>query len=232
MKKMILLAIFSLPFLTGCPWDRPDYGTLAERLGELEGDDVSEERIDQLKSDIRRVDREIDETVEKVRNRGTYYKLLGLKYMDYEMWSEGAEAFDGAIQVYPENSRLHYYRAVCLAQSGVNESHVARRRELLEAAEFDYLRAVEQDRIYTSPLWGLAVLYVYEMDRASEGADVLDRLLKIEPSNEKATFLRAELYRETGNKMAALELYRKLIVDGKNNDIKEEAELRAAQLGG
>ncbi|MDC7224166.1 MAG: hypothetical protein PQJ60_10530 [Spirochaetales bacterium] len=230
------LTIWALPFLllfSSCPWDQPDYEELARRVGELDGfSETDQERIDQLKSDIRRVDREVEETIEQVRDRGSYYKLLGLKYMDYEMWAAGVEAFDGALAVYPENSRLHYYRAVCLGQWGINESLPSRRQDLFERAEFDYLRAAEQDRIYTSPLWGLAVLYVYEMDRPGEAASVLDRLLQIEPSHEKATLLRAELYKAAGNKMRALELYRKLQVDGKNEEIREEAEKRAAALGG
>ncbi len=230
-----VLALFLLPLLTGCPWDRPDYQALAERMGALEeegGVSVNEERINELKGDIKRVDREIDATIEKVRNRGNYYKLLGLKYMDYSMWSEGAEAFDGALKVYPENTRLHYYRGVCLAQSAMNESSRTRREELFASAEADYKRAAELDRIYTSPLWGLAILYVYELDRASEAAPLLDRLLEIEPSNEKATLLRAELYRAAGDKMRALDLYHKLQVDGKDKEIKAEALQRAAALGG
>jgi len=178
------------------------------------------------------VDREIDETIEKVRNRGTYYKLLGLKYMDYSMWNEGVDAFSGALQVYPDNSRLHYYRGVCLAQSATGESRLSVRDELFASAEFDYIKASELDRIYTSPLWGLAILYVYELNRPGEAASVLDRLLDIEPSNEKATLLRAELYRAAGDKMRALELYHKLQVDGKDREIKAEALQRAAALGG
>jgi tetratricopeptide (TPR) repeat protein len=230
-----VFALFLLPLFTGCPWDRPDYRALAERMGTLEEEGSvtpDEERINELKADIRRVDKEIDDTVDKVRDKGTYYKLLGLKYMDYEMWGQGVQAFNSALDVYPENSRLHYYRGVCLAQSGINESNKTLRNELFERAEADYLRSSELDRIYTSPLWGLAILYIYEMDRAVEAALILDRLLSIEPSNEKAIFLRAELYREAGDKMRALELYRKLEVEGKSKEIKDEAEQRAAALGG
>ncbi len=234
-SAMAVFVLFLLPLLAGCPWERPDYDNLARRMGDLEEegtDQADDERIGELKADIRRVDKEIEETIEKVRDRGTYYKLLGLKYMDYDMWSEGVEAFSGALNVYPDNSRLHYYRAVCLGQSGVGESNRNLRQELLERAEFDYLRAAELDPIYTSPLWGLAILYVFELDRAREAEPVLDRLMDIEPSNEKAILLRAELYKAAGDKMRALELYHRLQVDGKDKEIKQEAIQRAAALGG
>ncbi len=231
----VISVFFLLPLLTGCPWDRPDYRALAERLGALDGGDetpVKEDRVEELKRDIKRVDKEIDDTIAKVRDKGTYYKLLGLKYMDYSMWNEGVDAFSGALEVYPENSRLHYYRGVCLAQAGVNESRFAEKNALFRSAEEDYIRASEIDRIYGSPLWGLAILYVYEMDRPSDAAPVLDRLLDIQPSHEKATLLRAELYRAAGDKMRALELYHKLQADGKDKQSKAEALHRAAALGG
>ena len=228
-----VFVIFLLPLLAGCPWDRPDYDDLSRRMGDLEEETMpDDERIRELKSEIRRVDREIEDTIEKVRDRGTYYKLLGLKYMDYDMWAEGVDAFTGALHVYPDNSRLHYYRAVCLGQSGINESSRTLRQELFERAEFDYLRATELDGIYTSPLWGLAILYVYELDRPRDAEPVLDRLMDIEPSNEKAILLRAELYKAAGDKMRALELYHRLQVDGKDKEIKQEAIQRAAALGG
>lgn len=233
-KKTVILTFITL-LLMGCNYNRPDYDELAERMADLDTQgmtEVDQERMAQLKSDIKRVDREINETIEGLRDRGTYYKLIGLKFMDYKMWPQGIEAFDQALNIYPDNSRLHYYRAVCLGQTGINESQQTLSQDLLRRAERDYLRAAELDRIYTSPLWGLAILYIYEMDRGSEAGVILDRLLKIEPSNERAIFLRAELYQAQGDRLRAIELYHKLEVDGKDKDIKEEAMSRAASLGG
>jgi tetratricopeptide (TPR) repeat protein len=234
MVTWLFTAFLFLPFM-GCEYNRADYNSLAERMGELEeepGLPVTDERISQLKKDIKRVDQEIENTIEKVRDKGTYYKLLGLKYMDYNMWSDGARAFDGAVAISPKNARLHYYRAVCLAQSGINESSPLRRDELFKQAEYDYLRARELDGIYISPLWGLSVLYVYEMDRPGDAKEPLDRLLDIAPNHDKALLLRAELYRADGNSSRALDLYHKIEVESKDKEIKAQAIERSASLGG
>lgn len=230
----VVLALFLLP-MGGCDYNRPDYNALAERMGELEEtgtNPVTDERIDELRREIKRVDREVEDTLERVRDRGTYYKLLGLKLMDYSMWKDGAEAFGGALGVYPENARLHYYRGICLAQAGVNESDPVVGKSLLEQAEADYLRAIDLDGIYTSPLWGIAVLYVYELDRGREAGEYLDRLIRISPSHEKAKLLRAELYRASGDMTRALDLYLDLEKNARDREIKRQASERIATLGG
>ena len=85
---------------------------LLERMRQMEqmeqnGPDQSDIENDdwnkKLRADILHFIRILDEKVEAGEKLGTYYKLIGLKYLDYSMFHLALEAFENALGIYPEN---------------------------------------------------------------------------------------------------------------------------------
>ena len=228
--KVILSALL----LFSCKNNQADLEDLARRMAEMDGvemSEVDEKRTAQLILKIRTLEDDIGGVIEDQNNRAEFLKLLGLKYMDYRMWSLAAETFDGAVAVTPENSRLHYYRAVCLGQQAKAESDPVRTRELLLQAEEDYLIALEIEPGYSSAAYGLAILYVYELDRVYDGERLLDDLIRTDPSFIKGLMLRARLYEADGDRGRAVELYRRVREMGRDEEMLRTAEERLKELG-
>lgn len=234
MKKTLMLLVL-LNLLIGCRGGQQDLEDLAVRMAQMDGVEMSqadENRVAQLILKIRRLEEEIGEVIDKQRERSEYLKLLGLKYMDYRMWIPAAESFNQAIEITPANSRLHYYRAVCFGQQAKLESQFTVRQEYFDAAEEDYLIALRLDPRYSSASYGLAVLYVYELGRPGEAADLLDQLLDSDPSYTRALLLRGRLYEDQGNTPRAVEVYRRIVDLDRDPQAVATAETRLTILGG
>jgi len=180
---------------------------------------VDRKRISELKSNIREVEREVEKTVESVRSSGTYWRLLGLKYMDYKMWGEAASAFDEAISIYPEHAFLLYNRALSIAQLSLSADTQEQKTAYLLRAEQGYRRAISIDPRFTPPMYALAILLVFEFEDPLEARSLLEDYLEIERSDIKARFLLARVYTVLGDDKGALRLYREIenIAEGEDD---------------
>jgi len=231
-RVMFFTVIVSLAFLSSCG-DVKNRHALAQRMAENEGQAENDERIAELKADIRGVDRQVEKTIEAVKDRGTYWRLLGLKYMDYRMWGEALSAFDEAVAVYPDNAALLYNRALSAGQMALSADTEEMKTANFNRAEIGYRRAIEVDPRYTPSLYALSVLLVFELDRSLEAAPFLQDYLKIERSNINGRFLLARVYLEAGMKSEALELYDEIIELARNKtDALKAEELYNRVAGG
>jgi len=235
-KYPLIVKIFLLTaLLISCRNQDAVLEETARRMAELDGVDMTasdEERIAELQIRIKKMENNIGEILNSYNNKSEFLKLLGLKYMDYRMWPLAKDAFDQALAITPENSRLHYYRAVCLGQQAKLESNSSLRFEGLKEAEEDYLIALRLEPHYSSAAYGLAILYVFEMDRVYEAEKILDELLKTDPSFLKALMLRGQLYEQDNNPASAIEMYRSIIDQGRDSQLITQAESRLKELGG
>ena len=223
----LLLAVFGiLPLISSCGESR-NRDSLAERMAE------DDERISELKADIRGVDKQVEKTIEAVKDKGTYWRLLGLKYMDYKMWGEALAAFDEATEIYPENASLLYNRALTAAQMALSSDTPELKASYFARAENGYRRAISVDPRFTSSLYALSVLLVFELNRPLEAAPLLQDYLKIERSNINGRFLLARVYLEAGMKSEALNLYEEIMnLAGDKMDILKAEELYNRVAGG
>jgi len=196
-------------------------------MADEENQALDKRRISELKSEIRRVEREVEKTIESVRDKGVYWRLLGLKYMDYKMWGEAVSAFDEAISVYPEYAFLLYNRALSIAQLSLSADTEEQKRAYLLRAEQGYRRAISIDPRHTPAMYALAILLVFELESPLEAQGLLEDYLKIERSDIKARFLLARVYAELGDKGGALRLYGEIgDIAGNEDDISRANELR------
>lgn len=205
--RLIVIAMLCLlPILSSCEKSK-NRTVLAGRLAAEEGRSNDDLRITELKADIRGVEKEVEKTIEAVRDKGSYWRLLGMKYMDYRMWGEAVDAFNEAIEIYPEYPALLYNRALSTGQLALSANSPESRKAYIEKAENGYRRTLTVDPGYTPAMYALAALLVFELDRPREAGPLLEDYLEIERSDVNGRFLLARVYLEAGRAGDALNLY-------------------------
>ena len=111
------------------------------------------------------------------------------------MYGEALKYLEKALEFYPENDVIIFYLCAAssarLAKAKVNRPAA---QELFQEAENYYLRALELDNNFSQALYGISVLYIFELDRISDAEPYLDRLLEKESKNTSAMFLLARVY--------------------------------------
>ena len=94
----------------------------------------------------------------------------------------------------------------------------------MSRAEEYYLRAIELDNQFTESLYGLSVLYIFEMDRIPDAEPYLNRILEKETRHIEAMFLLARVYVYEGRIEEAVELYDRIISYGQSSEQRGRAE--------
>jgi len=207
-----MLIISLVGSLSGCARaDRAD--AMADQLVEMEGGadrEVSIQRVEEIEREIRRYHKEVDRTVDATGELGVYYKMLAIEYMRGAMYGAAHDALEQAIAIQPENPILFYYSAVCAARMGKAQVISEDRQRWLDRSEALYRRAITLDPSYADALYGLSVLYVFELGRPEEAEDLLERLLAVESKEIDGRFLLARVYYSLGKLENAIELYREI----------------------
>lgn len=198
--------------LAACSRFRRD-DAMVDQLAEMEGEadrEVSMQRIEEIEREVQRYRKEVDRTVDATGQLGVYYKMLAIEYMRGAMYGAAYDALEQAIAIQPENPILFYYSAVCAARMAKSQVISEDRLRWLDRSEALYRRAVTLDPGYAAALYGLSVLYVFELDRPEEAEDLLERLLAVESKEIDGRFLLARVYYSLGKLENAIELYREI----------------------
>ena len=161
---------------------------------------------------------------------GIWYKILGTKYIDAKMYGEALKCFEEALKYYPTNQNLYYYVGVCagymshaamdFAGTGSQEA----RYNYLRLAENAYLRAIEIEDRYVRALYGLGVLYVFELEEPEKAIPHLEKLLTIDKKNIDAMFVLARAYYSNFEFDKSANMYDKIIESTKSAETKATAE--------
>jgi len=201
---------------------------LAKRIAELSPKGGPPETIDGLRQAIALYEDQIERNVREGAQTGTYWKILAIRLADKKMHNEALEAFERAIYYNSEDPVIFYLTGVSagnVAKSvvGFKTSAEKEREQYFKLSENSYKRALELDETYTRPMYGLAVLYVFELNRPVEAIPLLERYLSINTSDYNAMFVLARAHAVTGNYRGAIEVYEKIISRSKKKDIQAEA---------
>ena len=185
---------------------------------------------------------ELQEAIKKYQDRvydlqlsqgqiGIWYKMLGTRYLDSKMYGEALKCFQKAIELYPDNQNLFYWVGVCagyMAKASLDfeatGATTPQRYNYLRLAESAYRRAIELDERYGRALYGLAIIYIYEMGEVEKGIPYLERFLDIEKRNTDAMFRLAEAYYLNYDFDRAADLYDRIIAQTKDEKKKALAE--------
>ena len=161
---------------------------------------------------------------------GIWYKILGTRYLDNKMYGEALKCFQEALTYYPDNQNLYYYVGVCAGYmshaamdynaSGTNEV----KYNYLKLAEEAYLRAISIEDRYVRALYGLGVLYVFELDEPEKAIPHLEKALSIDTKNLDTMFVLARAYYSSYEFDKSIEIYDRIIETTKSEDTKKTAE--------
>ena len=186
--------------------------------------------IEELKDAIKKYQERVADVQLAQSQIGIWYKILGTRYLDNKMYGEALKAFQEALTYYPDNQNLYYYVGVCAGYmshaaldynaSGNNEV----KYNYLKLAEEAYLRAIAIEDRYVRALYGLGVLYVFELDEPEKAIPHLEKALSIDTKNLDTMFVLARAYYSSYEFDKAVAMYDKIIETTKSEDTKKTAE--------
>ncbi|MBF9016142.1 MULTISPECIES: tetratricopeptide repeat protein [unclassified Oceanispirochaeta] len=219
---MTVIVLFSL---SSCKPMRND--DLAERVYEIEQTGTVEdpEKIKEIRKDINRWEDELNDAITAGKNTARYYRTLGLKFMDYDMYGPARDSFSRGLEITSSDARMYYYRAVAVSKLAVSRDTAEQTVSELKQAEEDYKRAISLEPRYMPPNYSLAILYIYELERPFEAEPYLEQYLKIERSDGRALLLYGQLLEQMGMSEKAMDQYNLLLSISGFNAEKEQARL-------
>ncbi|MBO4640006.1 MAG: tetratricopeptide repeat protein [Treponema sp.] len=186
--------------------------------------------IEELKDAIKKYQERVADVQLAQSQIGIWYKILGTRYLDNKMYGEALKTFQEALTYYPDNQNLYYYVGVCAGYmshaaldynaSGTNEV----KYNYLKLAEEAYLRAIAIEDRYVRALYGLGVLYVFELDEPEKAIPHLEKALSIDTKNLDTMFVLARAYYSSYEFDKAVAMYDKIIETTKSEDTKKTAE--------
>ena len=186
--------------------------------------------IEELKDAINKYQERVADIQLAQSQVGIWYKILGTRYLDNKMYGEALKCFEEALKYYPDNQNLYYYVGVCAGYmshaaldynaSGTNEI----KYNYLKLAEEAYLRAIQIEDRYVRALYGLGVLYVFELDEAAKAIPYLEKALSIDTKNLDTMFVLARANYTNYDFDKAVEIYDRIIETTKSEDTKKTAE--------
>jgi tetratricopeptide (TPR) repeat protein len=201
---------------------------LARQMAELSPRGGPPETIEGLRQAIALYEAQIERNVREAAQTGVYWKILATRLADRNLHNLALDALERAIYYNTEDPILYYLTGVSagsVAKStiGFTANSVNEREHFFRLAENSYKRALELDITYTRPMYGLAVLYVFELDRPEDAIVQLDRYLQIQPSDNHAMFVLARAHFMMGNFHRASEIYERIADRTRDRSIREEA---------
>ncbi|MFW5801864.1 MAG: tetratricopeptide repeat protein [Spirochaeta sp.] len=230
-NSLMLLLIGTAVVVSACESRDP----LVERVARLEesgfsGQEIEDARIQELESEVSTYRDIVDEKVQANGQLMIYYRMLGIRYLDRQMYGPAMEALENALEITPANAQLHSYYAVAAAQTAKAKYDPAEQQSLFDIAEAAYSRALELNPNLSQALYGFAVLLVFELDRPDDALPHLDRLLERQRKHIDGRFVRAYAHAALGNVQEAIADYDAIIDLTPNTDVRREANQLRTQL--
>lgn len=203
---------------------------LVKGMQQLEEDVDNPSSIEEIKESIEQNNERIDEIILSTQQNGVFWKLLGTRYLNANQYGKALEAFQNAVSYYPANQNLYYYIGVCagyLAKASLDFSatgDLSERERYFELSESAYLRALEIEPRYVKSLYGLSVLYVFDLNRYEEAIPYLETVLSIEKKHVDAMFVLARAFYCTKQYQKAADMYDVIIETTADKSLREDAE--------
>ncbi len=227
MKKIVLpfaaLCLFAL-----CSCTKSNKTII--RMQHIEEGVSSPTSIDELKDAISKYEERVADIQLANGQIGIWHKILATRYLDKKMYGEAMKSFQKALEYYPDNQNLYYYVGLCagyMSHASMDfdaDGYSEKRENYLKLSEDAYLRAIEIEPRYARALYGISVLYVFELGEDEKAIPYLEKLLTIETKNIDAMFVLARAYYMNYEFDKAIGMYDKIISLTKSPERKAEAE--------
>lgn len=202
-----------------------------KRMQQMEEGVSSPSTIDEYKDAIKKYERRIADIDAAQRQVGIWYKILGSRYLDNKMYGEALKAYQNAIMYYPDNQNLYYYVGLCagyMSHAALDygaKGDTSTRYNYLRLSEQAYLRAIQIEPRYVRALYGIGVLYVFELDESEKAIPYLETLLTVDKAHIDAMFVLARAYYSNYDFDNAVAMYDKIISTTKDAQKKADAEV-------
>ena len=201
--------------------------SLAARIAELSPRGAPPQSIDDLRKAIALYEKKIDEHVKDAVQTGIYWKILGSRLMDARqpLYKDALEALQNAVRYMPEDETVHYLIGISAGSLARSEYFSpVEQAEHYRIAEAAYLRALDLQGRYGKALYGLGVLYVYNLNRPEDAIPYLELFNEINKRDTDGMFVLASARALTGDFSGAVDLYDKIIGLTKDQKVKDQAE--------
>ena len=229
MKKILFGLVFSISLLalfTGCPKSNKTiirYQKMEEKVDHPTS-------IEELKDAIAKYENRVADIQLAKQQIAIWYKMLGTRYVDAKMYGEALKCFQKALEFYPNNQNLYYWVGVCAGYmshaamdfSGTGSTQL--RMNYLKLAEDAYSRAIQIDDRFVRALYGLSVIYVFELGESQKAIPLLEKVMEIETKDFNAMFVLARAYYENYEFDKAVKIYDKIMSLTKAADIVNAAQ--------
>lgn len=225
-----LCAALALLLIAGCDRGRSQ---LLDDMVEMEGEEqVSEERIAEIEEQIEQYRDIVEEKVQATGELGVYYKLLARAYVNRRMFGPALDALEQAIRIETDNAVVFYRAGVAAGHLAKAAASQAEAMRYFETAERYYRRAIELDPEYLDALYGLAVLYAFELDRPEEALSLLERATTVNPNRARPYMLMGRVLLELDRPEEAAEAYGRAAETAVSDEVADAAlENRRRILG-
>lgn len=230
MKKSIVI-VFTLvlvAMLAGCKTSGKDI--LKKRIARMQESSGNPITIEEIEQAIKEYYDDAEEISKKNAQIGIWYKMAGIKYLDKKLYGKALECFQKALEYYPDNANLYYYVGNCASYIG-NASldfdatgNYEKMENYYNLAEKAYLRALAIDDRYAYALYGIGILYVYQLGEPEKAIPHLEKLLTIDTKNIDGMFVLANAYYLTQDYVKSADMFDKIIATTKSDKTKQAAQ--------
>lgn len=221
----VLLVMVVVMVVAGCA--ERDGGQLAFLLAteprQYEGVEVPAARIAELRADIRRYSKEVEETVSRMNRIASFQKMLANELMQQQMYEPALEALQRAMELQTSNAILYYLGGVASGHSARAHIIDGRREEYLEQSVQLYREAIRINPRYRDALYGLAVVLAFELDRPGEALEYARRVAELDTQDPAVRFLLANVLVRTQRLSEAAEVYEQLARNAPSADQRRRA---------
>jgi tetratricopeptide (TPR) repeat protein len=184
--------------------------------------------IADLERAIRTYEKQLDRYVRDAAQTGVYWKILGTRLSEKGMHVEALKAYSEAMKYNTDEAVLYYLTGVSAGRAGKAalefERNAGEAERYFRLSEEAYVHAIDLDERYTLALYGLAVLYAFELDSPLEAIPRIERYMELRQGDIEAMFILARCYYMSGQYVRALDQYDMIIGTASNRDRRAEAE--------
>jgi tetratricopeptide (TPR) repeat protein len=199
----------------------------------LEPTPPSRERIAELQELVDRHGELVAAKIDAAYQQADALKLLAQEYIRQQLYGPALDTLEEAVRVAPRNHVLHYLTGIAAGYLGTSQSRADLRERYLAQAERAYQLAVEIEPSYIDGLYGLAVLYVFELEEPMKALPHLERILELSEGHVPSLFVLARAHVALGNIDEALTAYDRVIATAADSRTQERADRnRRLLLGG
>lgn len=230
MQKKYFLIIISGIILTLVLSCGQQEKNLLERLFDLESrskQGASPSRIDELQAAIKESQAQVEKVIAENEKLSSFWRLLTVRYAESGMFGQAFESAKKALMFSPNDAGLYYLLGVAagnMAKTAITETAnpEGARARWLSLSESAYREALKLDPKNYRSMYGIAVLYVFELDNPEAALPYLEDYLAVQQKDVDGYFLYGRALYASGRLQDAVTAYANA---AKYSSVKEKRQL-------